>query len=76
MRPVSGQYCYHLNSNDLHDPELATIRNRSIGGTLVMWTKSLDPYVSIHTVSTTSFIPLIHKLPGYPLSIHIALYLN
>ena len=75
MRPVSGQYCYHLNSDDLHDPDLAMIRNRSIGGTLVMWTKSLDPYVSIHPVSTTSFIPLILQLPGYPVSIHIALYL-
>ena len=75
MRPVSDQYCYYLNSDDLHDPELAMIKSRSVGGTLVMWTKHLDPFVTIHPVSTTSFTPLILQLPGHPVSIHLALYL-
>ena len=75
MRHVQGRYCYFLNSDDLHDSELAMIKNRSMGGTLLMWTKALDPYVTIHTVSTCSYTPLILQLPGYQVSIHIALYL-
>ena len=44
----TSEYFYHLNSDDLYDPELPLIKSRAVGGTLVMWKTILDPYVSIH----------------------------
>ena len=35
----------------------------------------MDPYISIHPVETTSFLPLIFSPPGAPISVHIGLYL-
>ena len=64
-----------MNSEDLHDPDLALIKNNSVGGTLVLWNKNIDPYVSVYPVKTCSFTPIILKHPGTQTSIHIALYL-
>ena len=75
MDHVQGEYSFYLNSDDRHDPELSMAKNRSVGGTLLLWEKCLDPFITIHPVSTSSFLPLILKLPGSQLSIHIALYL-
>ena len=75
MVHVQGEYCYYLNSDDSHDPELPLVKNHSLGGTLLLWAKSLDPYITVHPVSTCSFSPLILKLPGFQSSIHVALYL-
>ena len=75
MRGVQHEYCYSLNSDDLRDPELPQIKSRAIGGTLVLWRKYLDPYISIHLVESSAFLPLILKLPGAKVSVHIAVYL-
>ena len=47
MNQIQGDYCYFLNSDDLHDTEIAMTKNSSDGGTLVLWKKDLDPYVSV-----------------------------
>ena len=75
MGLVDSTHSYYLNSDDLHDCELALKKSKSLGGTLVMWKKCLDPFVTIHPVNTPAFTPLILQPPGYQLSIHIALYL-
>ena len=75
MKHIQGEYCYFLNSEDLHDPDSALMRNTTAGGTLLLWKKSLDPFISIHPVETSAFTPLILKLPGCIISVHIALYL-
>ena len=75
MSCLKGEYVFHLNSDDLHDPELALIKSRAVGGTLVMWRKWIDPYVTIHHVTTNSFLPLVLNLPGAAISIHICIYL-
>ena len=72
---MCGQYVSYLNSEDVHDPELPFVKNRSVGGTLLLWNKWLDPYITVYPVSTCSFTPLILQLPGYQVSIHLALYL-
>ena len=51
------------------------IRSRMVGGTLVLWAKGLDPYVTIHPPTTSSFTALILQIPGYQVTIHVALYL-
>ena len=75
MNYFKGEYCYYLNSEDKHDLEAPFTKNKTSGGTMIMWRTDMDPYVSIHPVSTTSFLPLIYSPPGSPITIHIALYL-
>ena len=75
MSHFIGEYCSELNSEDTHDPEVALLKHKPVGGTMVMWRRSLDKYVSIHPVSTTAFLPLVYRPPGSPVSIHISLYL-
>ena len=65
----------YLNSDDLHDPELAMIRSRIMGGTLVMWATHLDPFVTVHQPASSSATALILQIPGYNVSIHVAIYL-
>ena len=39
-----SKYFYSLNSDDSFDQELPFIRNRSHGGTMVLWKQSLDQF--------------------------------
>ena len=75
MQYIRGEYCFYLNLDDLHNPELPLIKNRSAGGTLCFWKKQLDPYVTVISVKTQSFLPVILKLTNFQISVHIALYL-
>ena len=75
MKHIQAEYSYFLNSEDLYDPEIAMVKNRTAGGTLLLWRKCLDPYVTIHLVLTTAFTPLVLKIPGVQISIHIVIYL-
>ena len=56
---LKSNYCMYLNSDDLHDPELAMIRSRIMGGTLVMWATHLDPFVTVHQPASSSATALI-----------------
>ena len=71
---IQHEYCYHLHSDDLLDPELPLVKSRAVGGTLSLWRKWLDPHVSVHPVISSSFLPIILKLPETKTSIHVALY--
>ena len=75
MKGVQHEYCYNLNSEDLRDPELPYIKSRASGGTLALWRKQLDPFVSIYSVESSAFLPLILTLPGAKVSVHITVYL-
>ena len=74
-RGVQHEYCHSLNSEDLFDPDLPHIKSRAVGGTLALWRKWLDPYIAPCTTQTSAFLPLILKLPGARLSVHIGIYL-
>ena len=75
MSILASSYCYSLNSDDMHDSDLALTRSKSLGGTLVLWKKELDPFVTILAVDTPAFVALLLQIPEYKKSIHIALYL-
>lgn len=75
MEHLQSDYCYFLNSEDYYDPELALTKNTTPGGTLVIWRNNLDPYISLHPVHTPSFTPIVLKIPGCQITVHIALYL-
>ena len=72
---LQGEYCYALNSADKYDPELPLVKPKAHGGTMVLWKVCHDPYISLHPVSSPSFLPLIFNPPNHPVSVHVAVYL-
>ena len=75
VKYFSPKYSFSLNSDDKYDPELPITQSTAYGGTMIFWKSSLDPFISLHPVSTSSFLPLVFNKPGVPTSIHIALYM-
>ena len=75
MSQTRENYCSYLNTDDIYDPELAMIKSRIVGGTLAMWAKHLDPYVTVHPTTTSAFTAIVLQIPGYQVSIHIVCYL-
>ena len=75
MTLFQGEYSSELNSEDKLNPEIAMAKHKATGGTMVLWKRSLDKYISIHPVECTGFLPVVYNPPGSPISIHIALYL-
>ena len=75
LQYVEGEYCWHLNSDDLSDPELPTVKSRAHGGTLMLWLKELDPYIEVINTKNTAFLPIILNMPGLRVSIHVSIYL-
>ena len=75
MKYLIGEYNYSLNSEDVLDPDLPLIKSKANGGTMLLWKQSLDPYISIHPVSSTSILPIIFSPPDSPTSIHVSVYL-
>ena len=49
---IGLDYCAELNSDDKHDADLPLFNNRSYGGTMTIWRKSLDKFVSIHPTTS------------------------
>ena len=72
---LRGYYCWSLNSMDKHDPELPLAKTRAHGGTLILWKCVHDPYIVIHPVFSSSFLPILFQPPNSPLSIHVCIYL-
>ena len=75
MEYFSGEFKSSLNSEDLINPDLSFRANRTKGGTMILWRKYLDPYVTVQEPVSTSFLFLVLNIPGTRPSIHGALYL-
>ena len=72
---IKGDYCYFLNSEDIYNPDLPLVTNHASGGTLCLWRRSLDAFVTVQQVSCSAFTPIILTLPNHQTSIHICIYL-
>ena len=59
----------------MYDPELPIIKNRSNGGTMIFWRKSLDQFVKILPTETTSFLGIVFQPPDTQPSLHVSIYL-
>ena len=70
-----GEYCHALNSDDIADPELPLIKNRSNGGTLILWKKSLDQFITVLPSKTSSFHAILFQPLNAQPSLHVSLYL-
>ena len=75
MNLFKGEYSAALSSDDVYDHELPLIKNRAKGGTMVLWKKHLDQYVSALTSTSSSFLPIIFSFPDSQVTILITLYL-
>ena len=75
MNFIGDSFCAELNSDDKHDLDLPLSQNKSYGGTMAIWKKSIDKYISIYPTPSSSFLPIIFTHPGSPISVHIGLYL-
>ena len=74
LQTFRGELSCHLNSEDLHQPELAMETSRAKGGTMALWRSSLDPFITIIPTGTSSILALILQPPRHAPSIHICLY--
>ena len=75
MKYFSVEYSAALNSEDFHDPDLMLTSSKAKGGTMVLWQKYLDPYVTVHISESSSFLPIVVEIPGWKTMVHIATYL-
>lgn len=75
LQTFRGEYCAHLNSEDLYSPEIALDSPRPKGGTMAMWTFDLDPFITIHPTHSSSILAVILNIPNTQTSIHIGIYL-
>ena len=75
MSMFKGEYICEINSEDKHDIEISMTKSKACGGTMILWRKSLDKYISVFPHTSSSFLPVIFSPPGSPISAHFALYL-
>ena len=75
MSHLSGSYMYSLNSLDKYELDLPLTKPRAKGGTMVIWKLEHDPYITVHNVSSPSFLPVVFHPPNYAPSIHVCIYL-
>ena len=75
MEFFKGDYHSSLNSQDKDDPEFALVNTKSYGGTMVMWKRSHDPYITVIPTSSTSYLPIVFQPTGSKPSLHISVYL-
>ena len=72
---LKGEYCHALSSDDTLDPELPFVKNRSNGGTMILWKNNLDKFVTVLNTETPSFLGILFHHPDCEPSLHISLYL-
>ena len=73
-KPFTGEFSVILNSEETNNPDLALDTTKANGGTLVMWRSKLDPYIVVLPTTSSSFLPILLKIPGFSPSIHIGVY--
>ena len=72
---LDHSYYYSLNSDDLYDHDLPLVCSRAKGGTMVLWSKWLDPFIKVVPTTSSSFLTVVLTLPDCRPSIHTAIYL-
>ena len=76
MNLFKGEYFSKLFSEDLLDSSLPLTKYRAKGGTMALWKRGLDQYITVWTDHISpSFLPLVFSYPGSVTTIHITLYL-
>ena len=63
MALFRGEYSCELNTEEKLDPDFAMTKSKAAGGTMVLWKKSLDKYITVHQSDSSSFLPIIYSPP-------------
>ena len=71
LEPLQSSHSFFLNSEDRHDQFLSLRKSRAHGGTLTLWRKDLDPYITILEPTTSRILVLVLDKPGFQVSIYI-----
>ena len=76
MDLFKGEYFSKLHSEDLHDSSLPITKYRAKGGTMALWKRCLDQYITVWSEHVSpSFLPLVFSYPGAVTTIHVTIYL-
>ena len=75
FKTLQGQYSFHLNSEDLLQPDLALEHSKAKGGTMAIWKLSLDPFITILPTSSPSVLAIALAIPDHVISCHVSIYL-
>ena len=75
LQYIQHEYCFAASSEDVLDMELPLLRSKAKGGSMILWRKWLDPYVKVIPPTSSSYIVIILKIPGYITTVHVSLYL-
>ena len=62
MDIFKGEYCHALNSEDTHDPELALIKTKANGGTMILWKRSLNESITVLPVKTSQYSSILQAV--------------
>ena len=72
---LNNLYNFYLNSEDRHDELISLQKSRAHGGTMTLWSKDLDPYVTILEPVSSRILVLVLDVPGFQVSVHTNIYL-
>ena len=72
---IEGDYCYHLSSEDSFDPEIPLLKRRAKGGSMVLWDRSIDPFVAPLQTPSPAICGIVISMPNTIVSAHFAIYL-
>ena len=72
---IFDEYNVILNSDDKYDEELPLRCSRAYGGTLTLYKKHLEPYVTEIDSSSSRILPIILNIPEYNKTVHVNVYL-
>ena len=71
----SARYESYLNSEDNFNQELPLDNTRPKGGTMALWRREIDQYITIQSCPSSAILPLLFAPPTYTPSVHITVYL-
>ena len=75
MTYFQGEYSFYGNTDDCFDLDLPLVKSCASGGTITMWRKDLDPFITVYPPPSPAILPIIFHPQGCSLSIHVNVYL-
>ena len=70
-----GEYCYALSSDDLFDSDLPYTSKKAKGGTMMMWKKDLDVFMTPISTTSSSLLAFLFCPPNIRPSLQVSIYL-
>ena len=75
MAYLRKDYEFSLNSPDKFYLSLPMTKSKAYGGTMLLWKRELDPYVTLYPPTSCAALPIIFEPPGTGKSVHVCVYL-